>query len=165
MKNRSINMLIVAIVVITAMSIMLLLFLDDAHRSFEGDITVKENGVTESVIPIRDLTLTPGVSKEYEVNLVCKATGSYHISLDYIEEADGGMKQFVNVEILADGEQIYEGALTELIDGEPNIVFDAELDDARPTVLTFIYEMPVDTGNEAQGTFSDFDISIAIKKN
>lgn len=165
MKNRSINMLIVATIVLTAMSIMLLLFLNDAHNTFEGDITVNEYGVTETVIPIRDLTLTPGDQKDYDVNVYCKATGSYHVSIDVIEDKDGGMKKFVNVKILSDGAQIYEGALTELIDDDLIIIFDAELDDSRPTVLTFIYEMPLDTGNEAQGTFSDFDIQVNINKN
>ena len=165
MKNRSINMLIVATIVLTGMAIMLLLFLDDAHNTFEGDITVNEYGVTETVIPIRDLTLTPGDQKDYDVNVYCKATGSYHVSIDVIEDKDGGMKKFVNVKILSDGAQIYEGALTELIDDDLIIIFDAELDDSRPTVLTFIYEMPLDTGNEAQGTFSDFDIQVNIKKN
>jgi hypothetical protein len=165
MKNRSINMLIVATIVLTAMSIMLLFFLNDAHNTFEGDITVNEYGVTETVIPIRDLTLTPGDQKDYDVNVYCKATGSYHVSIDVIEDKDGGMKKFVNVKILSDGAQIYEGALTELIDDDLIIIFDAELDNSRPTVLTFIYEMPLDTGNEAQGTFSDFDIQVNIKKN
>ena len=165
MKNRSINMLIVATILFTLLAIMLLFFLMDADRSFEGDITVNEYGVTETVIPIRDLTLTPGVQKDYDVNVFCKATGSYHVTIDYEEKVNGGMKYFVNVRILADGEQIYQGPLTELIDNELTLIFDAELDDKRPTILTFIYEMPVETGNEAQGAFSDFDITVKIKKN
>lgn len=165
MKNRSYNILIVAMVVITAMSIMLILYLDNAHRVFEGDIEVNEFGVTETVIPIRDLTLTPGDTKDYEVNLFCRATGSYHVTIDFLEDRDGNMKHFVNVRILAADEQIYDGTLAELIDEKPTIIFDAVLDESEPTVLTFIYEMPVEIGNEAQGTFSDFDIQVNIKKN
>lgn len=165
MKNRSYNIMIVAMVVITAMSIMLILYLDNAHKTFEGDIEVNEFGVTETVIPVRDLTLTPGDIKDYEVNVFCRATGSYHVTVDFLESRDGKMKHFVNVRILAADEQIYEGTLKELIDEKPTVIFDAVLDESEPTVLTFIYEMPVEIGNEAQGTFSDFDIHVNIKKN
>ena len=165
MKNRSYNILIVASILFILLSIMLLLYLDNAHKTFEGDIEVNEFGVTETVIPVRDLTLTPGDTKNYDVNLFCKATGSYHVTIDFIEDEDGHMKHFVNVVVLADDEQVYEGPLTELIDEKPTIIFDAVLDESEPTVLTFIYEMPVETGNEAQGTFSNFDIRVNIKKN
>jgi hypothetical protein len=32
-------------------------------------------------------------------------------------------------------------------------------------VFTVTYTMPRDVGNEAQGTYSDFDLTLKIKKN
>ncbi len=165
MKNKSINMLIASVLVLTAMSIMLLFFLIDADRKFEGEITVEENGITETVIPIRDLVLTPGAEKDYDVNLYCRATGSYHVMIEYTEDVDGGMKHFVDTTVEFDGEVIYHGPLTELIDEGLTIEFDTILDDAVPATLVFRYVMPLETGNEAQGAFSDFDITITVEKN
>lgn len=165
MKARSINILIAAVLVLTAMSIMLLFFLIDADRRFEGEITVEENGITETTIPVRDLALTPGYEKYYDVNLFCRATGSYHVTIEYLEEVDGGMKHFVDTTVEFDGEVIYKGPLTELIDDGLTLNFDTVLDDAVPATLVFRYVMPLETGNEAQGSFADFDISITVKKN
>ena len=78
------------------------------------EITVKENGVTESILEVRDLKLNPTESMEYDVNLLCDASGMYHISLDYNETEDGGMKPFVDVTVKVGGEQVYEGKLEEL---------------------------------------------------
>ena len=166
MKNSRLNMILVAIGVLTLMSIMLMLLIDYADRSFENDITVSENGITESVIPVRDLYLTPGDSREYHVNLFCKASGGYDIFLDFEEIQDGGMKRFVNVEVLANGERVYLGPLDELLDDEEKIVeLNGELKAKDAYVLTFRYAMPLDIGNEAQRTSAKFDVCVKVKKD
>ena len=91
MKNKSINMFIAAMVLLCLIAIMLIVFLHRAHENFDDAVTVKANGVTESVFKVRDLTLTPTDVKEYDVNLYCEATGDYKISLDYREIHDGGI--------------------------------------------------------------------------
>ena len=164
MKNRSINMLIVALLLLGAFAVAINVFLGIAKRDFPKYITVSANGVTESILPIRDLQLNPAESKEYTVNLVCAASGSYYIYLAFEEEEDGGMKNFVDVTVFAGETQVYSGALAELIEGKL-IEFEGVLQEKDPLPVTLRYEMPYETGNEAQGTYADFNVRLKIKKS
>ena len=167
MKNRSVNILIVALLLLALMSVMILVFLEKAHDDFPNDITVVEDGVTESILPVRDLMLNPTESKEYSVNLYCAASGSYYVYLDYEETEDGGMKHFVDVTVKANDTVVYEGKLDKLIDDPDEIIqFEGELNakSKDPFVISITYLMPREIGNEAQGTYSDFDIHLTIKK-
>ena len=165
MKNKNINMLIVGLLLLGLMAVMLIVFLGKAKEDFPKNITVSENGVTESVLAIRDLKLNPTESKEYSVNLLCAASGSYHIYLDYEEKADGGMKPFIDVIVKFDDEVVYEGELSALLDGDEVIQFEGELHETEPLVVSICYLMPYDIGNEAQGTYADFDIHLKIEKS
>ena len=165
MKNRSINMLIVAFLLLGVMAIMLITFLGKAKEDFAENITVTENGTTESTLSVRELKLTPTESKEYSVNLLCAASGSYSITLDYIEKEDGGMKSFVDVVVKADDVVVYEGKLDSLLDDDVIVGFDGNLEAKVPFVVSISYSMSRDVGNEAQRTYSDFDIQLCIEKN
>ena len=164
MKNRSINILIVALLILAIMSVILITFLIKAKEDFPKDIRVKQDGVTETILPIRDLRLNPTESKEYSIDLYCAASGAYDVYLDYIEKADGGMKPFVEVTVKVGGEVKYEGNLKTLIDNDEIIHFEADLRAKDPVVLSITYLMPREIGNEAQGTYSDFDVELSIKK-
>lgn len=164
MKKHTYYIIIVAMLLLIAFSIMLIIFLHNADEIYEGNIRVRENDVTETTIPVRDLVMNPGVEKEYHVDLICDATGSYFIHIDFEEKKDGGMKDFVEVTILSNDKRVYQGPLTALLDDKLIFEFIGELDESEPHVLTFKYMMPLETGNEAQGTSSNFDIHIVIKK-
>ena len=164
MKNRSINMLIVALILIAAFAVVLIFFIENAHQKFEGGITVKADGVTESIIPVRDLQLNPTDQKQYEINLVCEASGDYYVSLDFEQTENGGMNPYVNVAVKSDGTEVFSGKLTELLDDDKIIQFEGRLYATEPLVITVIYEMPETVGNEAQGTYTDFDIHLEIVK-
>lgn len=167
MTKKSYFILVVAMLIVTMMSVMLFVMIEHAHDTFEDRITVSANGVTESVIPVRNLALNPGLSKEYQVNLVCMASGHFLINLDYEETHDGGMKHFINVKVLCDGkdEPVYYGPLTDLLDKDVTIDFDSDLYEKDPIAIKFIYEMPITIGNEAQGTSADFDIHLSVEKS
>lgn len=165
MKDRSFYILITAMVLLSVLAVLLIFFIFNADYKYEDNIRVKENGITETLIPVRDLVLSPGVEKDYDVKLICDASGSYFIHIDFQEREDGGMKEFVNVIVEYDGEQVYEGKLTELIDEGFVIEGERELHAQDPMNVTFRYVMPLETGNEAQGTYSYFDVHIVIKKS
>ena len=164
MKNKSLGMLVVVMLLLVLMAVVVNVFLGKAKEDFPNDITVKESGVTESIMEMRDLKLNPTESKEYEVNLFCAASGEYDITLDYEELADGGMKPFVDVTVTVGEEKIYEGRLEELLSEGMTVEFVGVLEAKDPLTVTFNYLMPYDIGNEAQGPYSDFDVHIKIKK-
>ena len=157
--------MIVALLVIGAMAVMLILFIDKAHDDFKEDVKVNAEGVTLETLTVKDLKLTPNESKEYTVNLTCAASGSYYISLDYEEIKDGGMKSFVDVIVKCDEAEVYNGSLTELLDNGRIIKFEDELHATEPLVVSICYKMPYNIGNEAQGTYADFKIDLKIEKS
>lgn len=165
MKNKNINMLIISFLVIAAFSIMLIIYVGTAKSDFSENIKVSQDGVTEDILTVRDLRLNPTESKEYSVNLVCAASGTFAFDLNFEEKTDGGLKPFINVTITADGNVVYQGTLKDLIDNGLTTSFIGELHAKEPLVLTFHYEMPREIGNEAQGTYSDFDIRIKVEKS
>ena len=165
MRIKSKSMLNIAILVLALASAILAFYIWYAHITFEEGITVSADGVTEAVVEVRDLSLVPAQSKEYTINLICKATGGYHISLIYEEKIDGGMKQFVNVTVKLGDREVYRGSLSGLLNGEEVIQFDGELEEKEPLPVTVIYEMPTSIGNEAQGTYADFDVRVEILKS
>jgi hypothetical protein len=145
---------------------MLITFLESVKQDFEDNIKVSEDGVTESVQQVRDLKLNPTESKEYRVDLVCAASGSYYIYIDYEEKEDGGMKPFVEVTVKLGDEVVYEGSLAALLeDGCEPIQLEGELHAEEPLPITVCYLMPRDVGNEAQGTYADFDLHLKIEKS
>ena len=165
MNTKRSNIIIVAMLLFSILSIMLIVFIDRAHEDFKKDITVSATGVTEKTLTVRDLQLSPTQQTEFDVGLTCAASGSYHISLDYVEQRDGGMKHFIDVVVKYNGEVVYEGNLLELLDGDEIVRFEGVLEEKEPCTITIVYEMPIDVGNEAQGTSADFDIRLRIEKS
>ena len=157
-------MLIVGFIVLGMIAVALMVFIEYAHDVFPENITVSADGETTSTLPVRDLQLIPTEAREYSVNLVCEASGDYDVFLDFTETSDGQMKHFVDVTVRLNGEQVYKGKLSELLDGEKIIEFECTLEADDPNVITFSYLMPHDTGNEAMGTYADFDTKLTIKK-
>lgn len=165
MKNRSINILIASLCLLGIMAVILVVAVEKAHSNFDKNIMVSSNGVTETTLAVRDLKLNPADKKEYSINLVCEASGSYDICLTYDETHDGGMKHFVNVKVFADEKNVYSGSLTDLLDKGTTVEFEGTLEAKKPLVVTIRYEMPYEIGNEAQGTSTDFDVTLKVVKN
>ena len=164
MKSKSLNILLVSFFLIGIMSVMLITFLGQAHEDFPKNITINADETTESVYAIRNLRLTPAQQEKYVVNLVCAASGRYHIYLEYDETDDGGMKEYVIVTVQSGEQTVYQGPLTTLLDGY-EVAFDGELKSDDPLPVTICYEMPYTVGNEAMGTYVDFDVCIQIEKS
>lgn len=165
MNKKTVFIIISALLMLGLMASMLVMFVMKAHENFPKNIKVRENGVTEDVFTIRDLQLCPNQSKEYEVDLVCDASGDYNITMTYEELQQGTMKHYVDVVVKANGETVYTGKLSTLIDNKEIISFDGTLLAKEPLILTVTYTMPYEVGNEAQGTSADFDIHLKIQKN
>ncbi len=165
MKSKSISILSVAIGLLGIIAVMLIVFVEQAHDDFEKGITVSAEGVTTETLEVRDLTLNPTETREYEVNLTCPASGSFDISLVFEEVIDGGMKQFVDVTVSLGDTEVYRGRLSELIASGTAVSFEGELLAEEPLVLSVSYTMPRDVGNEAQGTYAEFDVHLTVEKS
>ena len=74
------------------------------------------------------------------------------------------MKEFVNVRVSCDGTEVFFGSLNGLFEEGSHVEFESELSGEHPVVLSVVYEMPREIGNEAQGTYADFNIHLQVKK-
>ena len=164
MNKKTVFIIISALLMLGLMASMLILLVMNAHEDFSKNIKVREDGVTEDVFTVRDLRLSPNQSKEYEVDLVCDASGAYNITLEYEEKQHGTMKHYVDVVVKANGETVHEGKLSSLMDKHEIVSFDGNLFAKKPLTVTVIYTMPYEIGNEAQGTSADFNVHLKITK-
>ena len=158
MSRLGITVLIVSLCVLAATGGLLAANTQIAHEEFEENITLSKEGATNATLCVQNLTLCPSTSRTYTVHLKCKASGTYRILLDYEEKNDGGLKPFVNVTVRVGGEDAWQGTLAELLDGQTVPTLTGELQAKEPFDVQVIYTMPEQVGNEAQDTFSDFEI-------
>ncbi|MBO6263022.1 MAG: hypothetical protein J6N93_01950 [Clostridia bacterium] len=156
-KRRTRNILILILIIFTLVGIALFFFIRQVQSDFSEEITVEIHGTTTSVLTVDDLNLKPGEYREYAVNLKSDVDIEYTIDLDFVETDDGGLKNFINTEIKC-LDETHTKALCDLLNGEDKITFKCPLQKDVVTQIVIRYYMPIETGNEAQGTAADFNV-------
>ena len=163
-KSIKMFMLFLVISVTTFVGIFMWFEIQNAHDDFGEDIVIESNGQTIKNFSIDDLMLNPGQSKDYMVNLVCKAEGTYSIILDFNEIKNGGLKNFVDVDVFVGESLIGTKTLDELLTDGQTLTFSVDLLGDKPVALKMVYKMSNEIKNEAQGTYADFDLKLTIEK-
>ena len=163
-KKKTFISIIITLSMITLAAICTCLFMLNAYFKFKNTVTVKADGVTQATVSVSDLSLTPSQSKEYEINFVCDVAGTFSVELDYQEKDDGGMKDFVDVSVYAEGACVYEGGLAYLLQPDSLVTFNSTLHAKTPNAVKIVYAMPSETGNDAKNTSATFDILVRIYK-
>lgn len=163
MNSKFITFLFVATAVLSVLFAGMMIYVFVLRDSVLDEVVVERDGVTEIELVVDDLQLTPGAVKTYDVVLKSKDKGDYILDIFYNETVDGGMKDFVDVQIIYADEVIYDGTLTDLIGGR-EVMHPLTMERGMIYELTFVYSMPDTIGNEAQKTTTSFDISVAIMK-
>lgn len=147
-----------------SMSYLFLLYIDSEKSksdNLDNIIIVDEDGAS-TTLDIFNLTLSPGEVQEYEIDLESLHTGTYEITISLKEDDDGGLKDFVDVEIILIDRVIGTIKLKELLDNDFNIKFEMDLTTEKKEGFIFKYSMPIDIGNEAMKTYAKFTAHINI---
>jgi hypothetical protein len=164
MRKGILTVLIVFTVSFIAFAGYLLYYIIDTSDDFSEKVVIRNEGEIIKTIEVSNLSLVPSESKVYEIELVSIHEGKFFVTLDYEELENGGLSEFVSVIIkLDDGNEYYRGYLKDLFDDEIllNMCFEANVSQK----ITITYLMPIEVGNEAMHTYSDFNINITIKRN
>lgn len=141
----------------------ILLMVQDMASSDEVDeIEIRVNNHTIELIEFKDLSLIPGESCTYTVNLKGAATKRYILSLDFIEKGDQTLKDYARVKMISGDEVIYDELLADAFEDD-DIAFDVDFSEYRNTELTIVYYMPMDVGNEAKNAEALFDLEISAE--
>ncbi len=154
----------IAMGLIAVMAISLIFFVKTDVPKLSETVTVSSDGVAEEALTVQSLTINPGETRECYVFLRSAMDGKFKANLTFEELNDGGLKSYVNVELFLNDQSVYDGSLTDLLLGTP-VTFNTDLDATDHTLLKITYKMPVETGNEAQGTTASFDIRLKIEKS
>lgn len=162
-KTKSITLLLVSMVLISVMAISLIFYVEGDVPKLSETVTVSSDGVAEETLTVQSLTINPGETRECNVFLRCELSGGFLVKVTFDEIADNGLKSFVDVIVYIDDEAVYDGTLSDLLAGTA-VSFLVNLDAETPSILKIKYIMPVDTGNDAQGTTASFYIKIKIEK-
>ena len=164
MRKGILTVLIVFTLSLIAFAGYLLYYIIDTSDDFSKKVVIRNEGEIVKTIEVSNLSLVPSESKEYEIELVSIHDGKFFVTLDYEELENGGLSEFVFVSIkLDDGIEYYNGCLKDLFGDDIllNMCFESNV--SQKIIIT--YSMPVEVGNEAKHTYSDFNINIIIKRN
>lgn len=163
MKKKHITIPIIIICIAVVVTLCFWVFLINAYQKFPKTVKVSADGVTEETFTVTGLTLYPSQSKEYSIDLICDVTGDFQVDLFYSETADGGLKDYVNVTV-SSGEYLFEGGLADLYASDSGVSSQSTIWASNPTTVSIVYAMPSGVGNEAQNTYSTFDVLLRIRK-
>ncbi len=163
-KTKSITILFISLALMSVMAISLIGYFTGGAEKLSETVIVEGDGVVDKTLSVSSLTLNPGEEVEYEILLKSEIDGSFTVSLDFIEMVDGGLNSFVNVEISSNDNAVHDGTLRDLLSSTA-ISFEEILDAKAPVKIKITYKMPVETGNEAQGTTASFNIRLIIQKS
>ena len=115
-------------------------------------------GKTET-LQFENLSLVPGQSCEYEVELAGKGAAQYDLLLDFVESEDSSLKHYARVKIIADQSAIYDELLTTALESEA-LHLPVDFAENRNTQLKIVYYLPLEVGNEAQKAETNFALRI-----
>lgn len=129
---------------------------------FKDPLEFDSQGISETV-SINGLAFIPGESRDYSFKLKCRDAGEYQVGLKLLEKADGCLKNFIDVNVVLDGNQVLSGNLGELM-GTAEIVLRNYSFGRESVDLVITYSMPDTIGNEAMGASADFDMKLLISE-
>lgn len=162
LKSKKDKILFISISSIIVLSILVIfmpmIFLNIYKTNF---IITSNEPISDNVITISNLNIEPGTSKTSFIKFKCQVAGNYNIKLDLEEKGIGYLKKYLTITIKKDGKIYYQDSLEDALKNN-DIYVTKEFAKDEEVQLDIIYTMPLDVGNEAQGSSVDFDIKILI---
>lgn len=155
------RILLIALAVVILLGIVLVALLLSTNDKLVKNVKLVEDGITKEELKFIANGLHPGDEKTYTLNLTSKIAGDYTVNFEFIEEKNGQLKNFIWV-TLSYGDESYTYLLADLLDGQ-DVAFICHIS-KDAAVITVKFDMPLDTGNEAQGTSADFFASLVIER-
>ena len=165
MSNKKKNLLIACACMLITVVFSMLIFVMVVQSNFSDKIVIRRNKKVHEILEVSDLCLIPGKSKDYEVDLTSRISGNFTVTLDYNELEDDGLKNYVDVKNIIEGNPLYEGKLNYLFEEGVELCYDLSLTRDYDTTILITYSMDEGISNEAGKTFSDFYIDLLIKRN
>lgn len=122
------------------------------------------DGETEA-IKFEALSLAPGGSCEYVVELKDDNFPKYDLGLDFVDSAEQKtLKNYARVKIVSGGAVVYDELLATAFKND-NIVFPVDLNTGKNAKLKIVYYLPLEVGNEAKNAEAIFELLLTASND
>lgn len=158
-KKRITNIILGSLITLVVIGIALIIWmlLNPIFRNNVIKVDVEDNG--QKIVEFESLNIIPGSIEEYKIKLQTEVASTYEITLDFIEEEDLGLKEFVYVKIQMGDNVLCDKLLKDVFE-EETITFECEMELRKKYDINITYYMLENVGNEAKNTQSTFDLVI-----
>lgn len=159
-KVRALIYIMAVMIIFGATLTIIMLFRSCGGGNQNIYVKIGETNVTQ-IQPIKLRGLYPGSKEEYTLNITAEIPTRYNIDFMFKTIEDGGLRDFIDVEVTFDNVMLYNGTLSDLLDSDDvKVGIETNLDERIPIQIKISYKMPREVGNEAQGKSILFDINI-----
>lgn len=125
-------------------------------NNLESNIELKKDGTVQQQLKIDLKGFYPGKEEDYTINLLTEDLRNLEGKIDFSNSNGGELQKFILVNINSgDYEETFK--LEDLLTTKNLVIFNITSD-----VIKIKYIMPIDVGNEAQGTGVFFDILLTV---
>lgn len=124
------------------------------------NVEIGESG--ETAIDFSELTLNPGDSKEFTLSVGSELPGDCTMTIEFFENGDGVLKDYVYVVLEANGEELCDCSLTELFNREEPIELPCVMSKTEKFDVKVKYYMPLEVDNAAENADCDFVINLTV---
>ena len=161
MQNTAIRVvLIVACVMLIAGSVLtgyMLLNLDSRNII---DVELDHEG--NAFVEFSTVTISPGESKEYTMEVSSSLPGDCIVTLDFSEIGDGDLKNYMYAVVEVEGVVICDNLLADIIDSEEPLSTPCRVSKKENFEVKVKYYIPLDVGNEAKNAFADYLLHLTV---
>ncbi len=160
--KKSISIFILGLGVLILTGLIMFVVITSLQNEFVRSIRLQAGGITQEKMEITGLNLKPGDMREYELNYSCSGGGKYDLTYVFKPTKTGGLEPYIVVEI-ENGDRKVTVPLSKLLEADNKIEFTLYLDEKLKDTVFLRLKMPVEVGNEAQGTVTDFLVLMTAK--
>ena len=153
-KLMRIILIVGSVLIIVGVTLMTWMLVTEDDRNV---IKVSLDAGDRQPIEFEALHLVPGESCEYGIRILKRSTDTLDLTLDFVENDDGALKNYARVKILAQESVIYDDLLVNALDNE-SILLSVDFKEKKNTELQILYYLPMEVGNEAKNTESEFSL-------
>ena len=180
MKNvKTMFIMIVSICVVAALGVVLIFHTQGAKDKMKDSISLSSLTQTgeqvSETLSFENLTIKPGDVNSYIIKFINVMSGSYVFKMEFVETFDGGLSDFVDIEISIDNQDLsQEKASLSTYFGKgvaqkKTINKEVELEENQEVVLTITYSMDKSVGDDessksAMGASTKFDLKLIVEK-
>ena len=122
------------------------------HILLDDKVTITNN------LEIKLNKLVPSSVKEYRIILEATKKRTYEIDLNFEKISNSILSKYLIVEIQY-LDNCYQYSLEELMDHQEEIKWQIQFQKHQKIAIDFRYYLPIDVGNEIQGTSVDFIVN------